>query len=572
MEKNESMPLISVIIPVYNSEDVIRRSLDSLLNQTYQNLEIIVVDDGSTDKTPDILRDYQAQQKVKMQVLRIENSGQGKARTVGIQAAEGDLIAFCDADDYYDADGMEIMERSLHKQNADVLYLPCIRQKALFSFRVGEIFPPYDPDRLIRKAVMFGFYNVLVKKELLLELGEIPSIIYEDVAYVGALLTRAQNLAYYPHPVYHYVDTPGSVVNSKTNPRILELREAIDWGISHADEKYKQELIMALAQKCMEKVKSVWYYGDCFFEKLMGMRGLIENNPCYLENPKDYKVLRYYLELPGTAFPRIVYVDGISRNITESELELIQKEAFREGADVFLMTEDMCDASRKIPDKKMKAAYCGMSKILETGGIYIGSEIRIKAPFDCMRYYRSFLGYEHRTLLSARVFGGQKADAVLKKIFDVWTEKLKGESCSLDEGAQLMTDLLVSEYGLKLKGEVTYTQYPFCTLGVTVVTVDYTDNSYHMCQLEREAYSEDMQMLSLDQVKGLVELPTVEQAKKINNQNAKISRLEFRARQMNKELEPFREMQHSGLYDLMLKLRQRKWGRTLLKLLKHVVK
>ena len=94
MEKNESMPLISVIIPVYNSEDVIRRSLDSLLNQTYQNLEIIVVDDGSTDKTPDILRDYQAQQKVKMQVLRIENSGQGKARTVGIQAAEGDLIAF----------------------------------------------------------------------------------------------------------------------------------------------------------------------------------------------------------------------------------------------------------------------------------------------------------------------------------------------------------------------------------------------------------------------------------------------------------------------------------------------
>ena len=82
------------------------------------------------------------------------------------------------------------------------------------------------------------------------------------------------------------------------------------------------------------------------------MRGWIENNPCYLENPKDYKVLRYYLELPGTAFPRIVYVDGISRNITESELELIQKEAFREGADVFLVTEDMCDASRKIPDKK----------------------------------------------------------------------------------------------------------------------------------------------------------------------------------------------------------------------------
>lgn len=572
MEKNKNMPLISVIMPVYNSEDVIQRSLDSLLNQTYQNLEIVVVDDGSSDRTPEILKDYQAQQKEKMRVLRIDNSGQGKARTVGIQAAEGELIAFCDADDYYDADGIEAMERSLRKKKADVLYIPCIRQKSSFSFRAGEILPPYDQSRLIRKAIMFGFYNVLVKKELLLELGEIPSIIYEDVAYVGALLTRAGKLEYYSRPVYHYVDTQGSVVNSKTNPRILELREAIDWAIAHADEKYKQELIMALAQKCMEKVKSVWYYGDCFFEKLMEMRGLIENNPCYLENLTEYKILTRYLELPGTVFPPIVYVDGISRNITPVEIEQIQKKAYRDGAEVFLITEDMCDSSLKTTDKKMKAAYCGMAKILETGGIYIGSEIKIRAPFDCMRYYRSFLGYEHRTLLSARVFGGQKEDPVLNKIFAVWTEKLKGESCSLEEGAQLMTDFLVAEYGLKLTGNVTYTQYPFCTLSATVVTVDYTANPFHLCGLEREEWTEEMQMLSPDQVRGLVELATVEQAKRINNQSAKISRLESRVQKLDKELEPFREIKRSGLYDLMIKLGQKGWGRVLLKLLKRILK
>lgn len=569
MEELGKKPLISVIVPVYNGENVIRRCLDSVLNQTYQNLEVVVVNDGSSDATPDILQSYKEQWGEKLQIINIENSGQGKARSIGIQKANGSLLGFCDADDYYNLNGFEIMERSFRKQKADILYIPCIRDKQYLSFRIGEILPPYLPGEIIRRLIMFGFYNILVKKELLLEMGEIPPIIYEDIAYVGALLTKAENLAYYPHPVYHYVDTPGSVVNSRTNPRLLDLCKAIDWALAHAGDQFREELTMALAQKCLEKVKSLWFYGDCFFEKLRSMKPVIESNPCYREHIKEYKVLSYYLELPGTLFPRTVYMDGISRRPGAEEKEAVRKNAFRDGAEVIVLTGE--ENGGRFTDKRMAAAYCGIKRVLETGGIYIGGEIRITGPFDCMRIYRSFFGYEHRTLLSAGIFGGQKGDPVFAEILKFWTEKASRD-CTLEEGAQLLTDCLVSKYGLRLKGENTYTQYPFCTLSPTVVTVDYTQNPFHLCELVREEKTEDMQQLSRDQIRGLAEMSTVEQAKLINNQKAKIARLEFRMKEANQEIADLRKLKKNDSYQLLIKLEQKKWGRWILRILKHFFK
>jgi len=95
-----STPLVSVIIPAYNATAFLGETLDSVLAQTYPNLEIIVVDDGSTDDTPDLLGSYGD----RIRVLRQANSGQATARNHGAREAHGELLAFLDSDDLWDPD------------------------------------------------------------------------------------------------------------------------------------------------------------------------------------------------------------------------------------------------------------------------------------------------------------------------------------------------------------------------------------------------------------------------------------------------------------------------------------
>ena len=93
--------LVSVIIPAYNIEDYIGRCLDSVLSQTYKNLEIIVIDDGSSDRTGEILDDYEKKNH-RMKVIHKENGGVSSARNIGIDRANGDYIGFVDGDDRVD--------------------------------------------------------------------------------------------------------------------------------------------------------------------------------------------------------------------------------------------------------------------------------------------------------------------------------------------------------------------------------------------------------------------------------------------------------------------------------------
>lgn len=111
--------LISVIIPVYNGENYIRKAIDSVLNQTYKNFEIIVVNDGSKDKTSQIVSDYiKNNQQIKL--INQENKGVSSARNEGIVSSSGDYIAFLDSDDEFDATFLEKTLDSIKKAESDI--------------------------------------------------------------------------------------------------------------------------------------------------------------------------------------------------------------------------------------------------------------------------------------------------------------------------------------------------------------------------------------------------------------------------------------------------------------------
>jgi len=111
--------LLSIIIPVYNIEDYISRCLDSVINQTYLNLEIIIVDDGSIDRTPIILDDHAKKDK-RIKVIHKKNEGVSIARLIGMKFSTGYYVGFVDGDDIVDADMFELLMKNANKYNADI--------------------------------------------------------------------------------------------------------------------------------------------------------------------------------------------------------------------------------------------------------------------------------------------------------------------------------------------------------------------------------------------------------------------------------------------------------------------
>lgn len=167
------MPLVSVIIPTYNNGQFIKEAIDSVLNQTYSEIEIIVVDDGSTDNTRKIVEKY----KNRVKYLYKENSGSASARNMGIRESSGELIAFLDSDDVWEDKKLEEQVRSLqNNQEAALIYCgklwvdeegkPIKHEFTQHEFPEGWIF-----EKLFEANYISSASCVVARKEAILQVG-----------------------------------------------------------------------------------------------------------------------------------------------------------------------------------------------------------------------------------------------------------------------------------------------------------------------------------------------------------------------------------------------------------------
>ena len=113
------MTKLSVIIPVYNVEEYLNECLDSITNQTLEGIEIICIDDGSTDNSPNLLKEYQKKDQ-RIKIITKENGGQATARNLGIKEAHGEYIAFIDSDDFIEPEMLEKLYTKAKNNNLDI--------------------------------------------------------------------------------------------------------------------------------------------------------------------------------------------------------------------------------------------------------------------------------------------------------------------------------------------------------------------------------------------------------------------------------------------------------------------
>jgi len=201
---------VTIIVPIYNTEKYLNRCVDALINQTYKNLEIILVNDGSSDGCLDICKEYE-KNDVRIKVINISNGGQGRARNKGLDIAEGDFIMFCDSDDWYDLDMVEHLVEHINVGSFDIAMCGI---RLLYRNKNMDLFRYPEPKILSRDYLIKNFFgahllllspvNKLYKKKVFDGLRYPEDIIYED-AFIGpALLTSISRIISTGESKYNY--------------------------------------------------------------------------------------------------------------------------------------------------------------------------------------------------------------------------------------------------------------------------------------------------------------------------------------------------------------------------------
>ena len=240
------MPKVSIIVPVYNVEKYIDKCLNSLVNQTLVDIEIIVVNDGSKDNSIEIIKKYIEKYPNKIVYLEKENGGLSDARNYGMLYAKGEYIAFLDSDDYVELDMYEKMYELVKKEEADMVECDFYWE---YPDRVKEdIGYIYKDKKEMTTTIRVVAWNKLIKREILEKSKvEFPKgYRYEDVEFTYKLIPYLNKISFLKKPYVHYIQRDNSIANTQ-NERTKEIFDVLDHVIKYYKEKdiyeeYKNEI------------------------------------------------------------------------------------------------------------------------------------------------------------------------------------------------------------------------------------------------------------------------------------------------------------------------------------------
>lgn len=221
------MPKVSILVPVYNVEKYLRECLDSLINQTLQDIEIICINDGSTDNSPKILEEYQAKD-TRIKVINKINSGYGASMNIGLNAATGDYIGIVESDDFADSNMFEDLYIIAVDNNADIVKSDFFfytsddkkgrKAGKITKNKCNKVFNIKDDCKILK--MMPSIWSAIYKKEFLnkniIRFLETPGASYQDTSFAFKTLSSAERIVFTDNAyLYYRQDNENSSVQSK---------------------------------------------------------------------------------------------------------------------------------------------------------------------------------------------------------------------------------------------------------------------------------------------------------------------------------------------------------------------
>lgn len=280
---SQEKALISIIIPVYKVEKYLEKCIQSVINQTYKNIQIILVDDGSPDNCGKICDEY-AERDQRIEVIHKSNGGLSDARNKGLEIAKGEYIGFVDSDDYIEADMYEVLYNLLKQYNADVSICNfyTVSQEKIAIKNADNGIKEYNRIEILKEILLDNniqsyAWNKLYKKELFDEIKYPVGKKYEDIGTTFYLLEKCNKVVVTGKPEYYYINRQDSIVNNVTETTITDYIELIIQRYDYIEENIKElssynknylKRILKTAEQDIKSLKEVGDYTKKKYEEL----------------------------------------------------------------------------------------------------------------------------------------------------------------------------------------------------------------------------------------------------------------------------------------------------------------
>jgi len=255
------MKKISVIVPIYNAEKYIARCLDTILIGAKDNLEIVLINDGSTDKSEEIIKTYLGRYKAKIKYIKKENGGVADTRNVGLEKATGDYIIFVDADDYIDKDLFEKLQPYMEKDIEIIKYKAIIEteEEEQIGQYEGPTFDTTTGEEAFSKLcfedeMVDALWVYAYKRELFIKnnIKFIKNTEHEDFGLIPLIILKAKTFISTDIQGYHYVQSTNSITRNNDYPKTV--KKVFDTLI-HYDNMIEKIEKYQIGKKAKEDVK-----------------------------------------------------------------------------------------------------------------------------------------------------------------------------------------------------------------------------------------------------------------------------------------------------------------------------
>ena len=282
-------PLVSIIIPVYNVEKYLDKCVASVVNQTYTNLEIILIDDGSPDNCPAIC-DAWKERDPRINVIHQQNGGLSVARNRGIDACHGSYILYIDSDDTIEPNTVDRLLQACLENDADVSCCGYYQEYIdhVTSHPLTNVLKQYEGDELLISALkgdlMHFAWNKLWRRELFDDDCRFPpGMFFEDIATTWKAFRKCRRVVVIPDLLYHYIIRKDSICNAKTMKRFVDRWIAFKERFDEMSPK-SEELRKVCIDGCLDTIGYTWRWlhildkKDRDEEALQEMKAFLKEN------------------------------------------------------------------------------------------------------------------------------------------------------------------------------------------------------------------------------------------------------------------------------------------------------
>lgn len=292
-----SKPLISVVIPIYNVEQYLNACVDSVVNQTYSNLEIILIDDGSPDNCPEICDEY-AKHDSRIKVIHQKNGGLSAARNAGIDFAHGEFLTFIDSDDFVVRNYVELLYKGIVEFDADIsiasFYTFTKENELAISYSElsftevtrEECFKRYGAIKADLSMPFISACNKLYKRDLFSSIRFSIGKLYEDAFSTYKLLDDAKKIVFTSTYLYFYRLNPQSILGQSFKEKHLEMVEAFCSGMNYFYQKGENEIAEMFRPPLLMREIYCWWGVKCVLKNKKMAEDVLND---YRENSRKLK-------------------------------------------------------------------------------------------------------------------------------------------------------------------------------------------------------------------------------------------------------------------------------------------